>query len=35
VKDSLVRPFRPAGRDDPPDVTYVTDMDFVLAATDG
>ena len=31
VKDSLVRPFRPAGPGDPPDVSYVTEMDFVLA----
>ena len=30
VKDSLVRPFRPAGPSHPPDVTYVADMDFVL-----
>ena len=32
VKDSLVRPFRPAGPGDPPDVSYVTEMDFSLAA---
>lgn len=32
VKDSLVRQFRPAGPGDPPDVSYVADMDFVLAA---
>jgi len=32
VKDSLVRHFRPAGPGDPADVSYVTDMDFVLAA---
>ena len=32
VKDSLIRPFRPAGPGDPPDVSYVTEMDFVLAA---
>jgi catechol 1,2-dioxygenase len=32
VKDSLVRPFRPAGPEDPPDVEYVADMDFALAA---
>jgi catechol 1,2-dioxygenase len=31
VKDSLVKPFRPAGPDDPGDVTYVVDMDFSLA----
>ncbi len=31
VKDSLVRQFRPAGPGDPPDVSYVADMDFVLA----
>jgi hypothetical protein len=30
----LVRPFRPAGPGDPPDVTYVTEMDFVLAPED-
>ena len=34
VKDSLVRPFRPAGHGDPPDVSYVTEMDFSLAAQD-
>jgi protocatechuate 3,4-dioxygenase beta subunit len=32
VKDSLVRQFLPAGPGDPADVSYVTDMDFVLAA---
>jgi protocatechuate 3,4-dioxygenase beta subunit len=31
VKGSLVRPFRPAGPGDPPDVSYVVDMDFTLA----
>jgi protocatechuate 3,4-dioxygenase beta subunit len=31
VKDSLVKPFRPAGPGDPPDVQRVADMDFVLA----
>ena len=31
VKDSLVRRFRPAGPGDPADVSYVTEMDFVLA----
>jgi hydroxyquinol 1,2-dioxygenase len=31
VKGSLVRPFRPAGPGDPPDVSYVVDMDFSLA----
>ncbi len=31
VKDSLVRPFRPAGPGDPADVSYVVDMDFTLA----
>lgn len=31
VKDSLVKPFRPAGAGDPPDVGYVVDMDFSLA----
>ena len=35
VKDSLVRQFRPAGPGDPPDVSYVTDMDFALAEEDG
>jgi protocatechuate 3,4-dioxygenase beta subunit len=34
VKDSLIRPFRPAGPGDPPDVAYVTEMDFVLATGD-
>ena len=34
VKDSLVRPFRPAGPGDPPDVRHVADMDFVLAPAD-
>jgi hydroxyquinol 1,2-dioxygenase len=32
VKDSLVRAFRPAGPDDPADVSYVVDMDFALAS---
>ncbi len=31
VRDSLVRPFRPAGPDDPGDVRHVVDMDFALA----
>jgi len=31
VKDSLVKQFRPAGPDDPPDVSYVVEMDFALA----
>jgi protocatechuate 3,4-dioxygenase beta subunit len=31
VKDSLIRPFRPAGTGEPADVRYVVDMDFVLA----
>jgi len=31
VKDSLVKQFRPASPDDPADVSYVADMDFVLA----
>ena len=35
VKDSLVRQFRPAGPQDPADVRYVADMDFVLAAEPG
>jgi protocatechuate 3,4-dioxygenase beta subunit len=30
VRDSLIRPFRPAGPDDPPDVSFVADMDFSL-----
>jgi hypothetical protein len=30
VRDSLVRPFRPAGPADPPDVAFVVDMDFTL-----
>jgi len=30
VRDSLVRPFRPAGSADPPDVAFVVDMDFTL-----
>lgn len=34
VKDSLVRPFTPAGPGDPPDVQHVADMDFVLAPAD-
>jgi protocatechuate 3,4-dioxygenase beta subunit len=32
VKDSLIRPFRPAGPGDPPDVSRVAEMDFVLAS---
>jgi len=32
VKDSLVRQFRPAGLGDPPDVSYIAEMNFVLAA---
>ena len=35
VKDSLVKPFRPAGPGDPEDVSYVVDMDFALAPGDG
>lgn len=31
VKDSLVKPFRPAGPADPADVSYVVGMDFALA----
>jgi len=31
VKDSLVRPFRPAGPGDPAEVDYVVEMDFRLA----
>ena len=34
VRDSLVRPFRPAGPDDPADVSYVVDMNFSLAPAD-
>jgi protocatechuate 3,4-dioxygenase beta subunit len=30
VRDSLVRPFRPAGPGDPPDVSFVVEMDFTL-----
>jgi protocatechuate 3,4-dioxygenase beta subunit len=30
VRDSLVRSFRPAGPDDPPDVSFVAEMDFSL-----
>jgi protocatechuate 3,4-dioxygenase beta subunit len=30
VRDSLIRPFRPAGPDDPPDVSFVAEMDFTL-----
>jgi catechol 1,2-dioxygenase len=30
VKDSLIRTFRPAGPGDPPDVSRVVEMDFVL-----
>ncbi|HEV8277783.1 MAG TPA: intradiol ring-cleavage dioxygenase [Streptosporangiaceae bacterium] len=32
VKDSLIREFRPAGPGDPPDVSYIAEMNFVLAA---
>ncbi len=32
VKDSLVRRFLPAAPGDPADVSYVTEMDFALAA---
>lgn len=31
VRDSLIRPFRPAGPGDPAGVEYVVDMDFSLA----
>jgi len=31
VKASLVRPFRSAGPEDPPDVRFVAEMDFALA----
>jgi catechol 1,2-dioxygenase len=31
VKDSLIRPFTPASAADPPDVTFVAEMDFALA----
>ncbi len=30
VRDSLIRPFRSAGPDDPQDVSFVADMDFAL-----
>jgi hypothetical protein len=30
VRDSLVRPFRAAGPGDPPDVSFVVEMDFTL-----
>jgi hydroxyquinol 1,2-dioxygenase len=32
VRESLIRPFRPAGPGDPADVEFVVDMDFSLAA---
>ena len=32
VKDSLIKPFRPAGPGDPPDVRRVVDMDFTLTS---
>jgi protocatechuate 3,4-dioxygenase beta subunit len=32
VKDSLVKPFRPTGPGDPPDVQRVAEMDFVLTS---
>jgi catechol 1,2-dioxygenase len=32
VKDSLVRQFRTGGPGDPPDVSYIAEMNFVLAA---
>lgn len=35
VRESLIRPFRPAGPADPADVEYVVDMDFSLAAEPG
>jgi len=35
VKDSLVRDFRPASPQDPPDVRFVAEMDFVLAPARG
>ena len=31
VRDSLVRQFRPVGPGDPPDVSFVAEMDFALA----
>lgn len=31
VRETLIRPFRPAGPGDPPDIEYVVDMDFSLA----
>jgi protocatechuate 3,4-dioxygenase beta subunit len=35
VKDSLIKPFRPASPDDPADVAYVVEMDFALAPAPG
>jgi protocatechuate 3,4-dioxygenase beta subunit len=34
VRDSLIQAFKPAGPDDPADVTYVVDVDFVIALQD-
>jgi protocatechuate 3,4-dioxygenase beta subunit len=34
VRDSLVRPFRPVGPDDPDGVSYIVDMDFSLTPDD-
>ena len=34
VKDSLIRPFRPAEPGDPSDVQFLVDMDFVLTGRD-
>src|SRR5262249_42532672 len=31
VKDSLIPPFPPSRPGDPPDVSYIAEMDFVLA----
>jgi protocatechuate 3,4-dioxygenase beta subunit len=35
VRDSLIREFKPAGPDDPADVSYVVDVDFTLALAAG
>ncbi len=34
VKDSLIKEFRPAGPNDPPDVSWIVEMDFALTAQD-
>ena len=35
VRDSLIRPFRPAGAGDPQDVSFVAEMDFTLVPAAG